>query len=127
MVRHAEGAAPVNSLPRDEMSVSVCGVDEADPASEVVSSVDAVDSAVDSEEEEPASSEEAEADTEDELSSFGWEELEDEEMGDELSSSGWDEEDDAEMEEPLSPSGWDELTSDDELEADDGERVVGEE
>ena len=74
MVRHAEGAAPVNSLPRDEMSVA-CGADEADPSSEVVSSVEAVaeDSAVESEDEETASSDVAEADTKDELSSSGCE------------------------------------------------------
>ena len=86
MVRHAEGAAPVNSLPRDEMSVSVCAADEADPSSEVVLSVEAVaeDSAVESEEEETASSDEAEADTEDELSSNVCEEVEDEAMEGEL-------------------------------------------
>ena len=40
-------------------------------------------------EEEPASADEAEADTEAELSSSCWEEVEDEAMGEELSSSGW--------------------------------------
>ena len=40
-------------------------------------------------EEEPASADEAEADTEAELSSSCWEEVVAEDMGEELSSSGW--------------------------------------
>jgi hypothetical protein len=41
-VRHAEGAAPVNSLPREEMSPTMGAGVEAEPSSDVASSMEAV-------------------------------------------------------------------------------------
>ena len=94
-MRHAEGAEPMNSLPREDMSPTMGAGVVTVSSSEVASPVVAVgeDSAVDSEEEAPASDDDT--DPGEEFSSSGCEEV-DEGIGEELSSSGWDEDDDAE-------------------------------